>query len=122
LGRQVPGAQTVDTDYVFINFGHEYLPHGLIGLLLAVVFSAAMSSMGIRTELAGLDDVVDIYKRSSSFGTDSHYVKHRRDLQSGGQCLEWGLHHSPTRRELIQFVNIVGSLFYEHSDLRDAFT
>src|SRR6185503_13176686 len=41
----VPGANTLDKDYVFINFVMSYLPHGLIGLLMAVVFMAAMSSM-----------------------------------------------------------------------------
>ena len=45
IGFAVPNAKTRDTDYIFLNFVLSYLPHGVIGLLLAVMFSAAMSSM-----------------------------------------------------------------------------
>ncbi|MDZ7647440.1 MAG: hypothetical protein U5K54_09785 [Cytophagales bacterium] len=54
IAAAIPGANTLDKDYVFITFVMTYLPHGLIGLLLAVVFMAAMSFTASRTQCAGL--------------------------------------------------------------------
>src|SRR5260221_2554833 len=64
IAKAVPGSNTLDKDYVFINFVMHYLPHGLIGLLLAVVFSAAMSSMASELNSLASTTAVDIYKRS----------------------------------------------------------
>ncbi len=64
IRKSLPKANTQDKDYVFINYVMTYLPHGLIGLLLAVVFSAAMSSMASELNALASTSVVDIYKRS----------------------------------------------------------
>lgn len=112
--KAVPGAKTQDRDYIFLNFVLTYLPHGIIGLLLAVMFSAAMSSMASELNALASTTTVDIYKRSfNSNGTDKHYVNASRSF-----TLMWALLAmvfamlAGFAENLIQFVNIVGSLFY----------
>lgn len=114
INANVPGANTQDKDYVFINFVMTYLPHGLIGLLLAVVFSAAMSSMASELNSLASTSTVDIYKRSLVPGKDdSHYVKTSRWLTIGWAAFAIGFASLVNLAEnLIQYVNIVGSLFY----------
>jgi solute:Na+ symporter, SSS family len=114
IAAAVPGANTLDKDYVFINFVMTYLPHGLIGLLMAVVFLAAMSSMAGELNSLASTTTVDIYKRSiKTDGTESHYV-----LYSKGFTIMWAIfamafaNIANQAENLIQFVNIVGSLFY----------
>ncbi|MDX5346688.1 MAG: sodium:solute symporter, partial [Hymenobacteraceae bacterium] len=110
----VPDAETKDTDYVFITFVVNYLPHGLIGLLLAVIFSAAMSSTASELNALASTTVVDMYKRSiNPSGTEKHYL-----LASKGFTLAWGAiailfaTYASLLDNLIQAVNIIGSLFY----------
>lgn len=110
----VVGANAQDKDYVFINFVMTYLPHGLIGLILAVVFSAAMSSTASELNSLASTTTVDIYKRSiRKDGNDAHYVKSSRLF-----TLMWAVFAmlfasvANQAENLIQFVNIVGSLFY----------
>ncbi|MFZ6001132.1 MAG: sodium:solute symporter [Bacteroidota bacterium] len=110
----VVGANAQDKDYVFINFVMTYLPHGLIGLILAVVFSAAMSSTASELNSLASTTTVDIYKRSiRKDGDDAHYVKSSRLF-----TLMWAVFAmlfasvANQAENLIQFVNIVGSLFY----------
>ncbi len=110
----VPGAKTQDRDYIFLNFVLSYLPHGIIGLLLAVMFSAAMSSMASELNALASTTTVDIYRRSfNTQASDTHYVKASRSF-----TLMWALLAmvfamlAGFAENLIQFVNIVGSLFY----------
>ena len=114
IAAGVPGAKTLDKDYVFINFVMTRLPHGLIGLLLAVVFMAAMSSTASELNALASTSAVDIYKRLvSPDRTDLHYVK-----ASKAFTLFWALMAmlyaslADQAENLIQFVNIIGSLFY----------
>lgn len=114
IAKAVPGAKTQDRDYIFLNFVLSYLPHGIIGLLLAVMFSAAMSSMASELNALASTTTVDIYKRSfNADATDKHYVKASRSF-----TLMWALLAmvfamlAGFAENLIQFVNIVGSLFY----------
>jgi Na+/proline symporter len=109
-----PYAADSDRDYIFITFVMNHLPHGLVGLLLAVIFSAAMSSSSSEINALASTSTVDIYKRSLAKGkSDSHYLGASRT-----STLIWGLlaitfATLATKAEnLIQFVNIVGSLFY----------
>ncbi len=72
----LPKANTQDRDYVFINFVMTYLPHGIIGLLMAIVFSAAMSSTASELNSLASTTTVDIYKRTiRPKEEDAHYVK-----------------------------------------------
>lgn len=114
IAQAVPGAKTQDRDFIFLNFVLTYLPHGIIGLLLAVMFSAAMSSMASELNALASTTTVDIYKRSvKADGSDKHYVQ-----ASQGFTLMWAMLAmvfamlASFAENLIQFVNIVGSLFY----------
>ncbi len=114
IAVSLPGENTKDVDYVFINFVMTYLPHGLIGMLLAVVFSAAMSSAASELNALSSTSAVDIYKRSiRQFETDHHYVQASRWL-----TVAWAVFAvifasiADQSENLIQYVNIIGSLFY----------
>ncbi len=114
IAEAVPAAKTQDRDYIFLNFVLSYLPHGIIGLLLAVMFSAAMSSMASELSALASTTTVDIYKRSiNSNASDEHYLKASRYF-----TVLWALIAmtfaalANFAENLIQFVNIVGSLFY----------
>lgn len=114
IASALPGVNTMDKDYVFINFVMTYLPHGLIGLLLAVVFSAAMSSTASELNALASTTTIDIYKRSiRANGTDAHYVAASRWLTVFWAVFAMVFASVANQAEnLIQFVNIVGSLFY----------
>tara|TARA_Y100000385_G_C13069763_1_gene628462 strand:- start:216 stop:1847 length:1632 start_codon:yes stop_codon:yes gene_type:complete len=107
-------AEVNDKDYVFINFILNYLPKGLVGLLLAVVFFAAMSSTASELNALASTTTVDIYKRLwKKNGNDRHYLN-----ASKGWTAFWGMvavlfaTFGTLFDNLIQFVNIVGSIFY----------
>jgi Na+/proline symporter len=109
-----PASKIKDTDYVFITFVTEYLPVGLVGLLLAVIFSAAMSSTASELNALATTTVVDLYRRSLvKDKSDRHYLN-----ASKAFTVVWGgiaLIFAATANlfeNLIQAVNIIGSLFY----------
>ncbi|MBL7872650.1 MAG: sodium:solute symporter [Cyclobacteriaceae bacterium] len=110
----IPGSNTLDKDYVFITFVMAYLPHGLIGLLMAVVFMAAMSSTASELNALASTTTVDIYKRSiKKDGDDYHYVKSSKWFTAGWAIFGMMFASIANQAEnLIQFVNIVGSIFY----------
>jgi solute:Na+ symporter, SSS family len=114
IATAIPGAKTQDRDYIFLNFVLHYLPHGIVGLLLAVMFSAAMSSMASELNALASTTTVDIYKRSfNQNASETHYLKASRYF-----TVLWALIAmvfaalANFAENLIQFVNIVGSLFY----------
>ncbi|MGC4022836.1 MAG: sodium:solute symporter [Cyclobacteriaceae bacterium] len=103
-----------DTDYIFLNFVLSSLPHGVIGLLLAVIFSAAMSSMASELNALASTTTVDIYKRIfKPEASAQHYL-----FSSKAITVLWALIAmtfallANFSENLIQYVNIVGSLFY----------
>lgn len=106
--------ETNDKDYVFIHFILNNLPKGLIGLLLAVILSAAMSSTASELNALGTITALDLYKRNKAGDlTEKHYV-----LATKGFTLLWGLvaigiaSVANLFDNLIQLVNIIGSIFY----------
>lgn len=108
------GAEIKDTDYVFISFILNNVPQGLIGLLLAIVFSAAMSSTAGQISGLSSASMVDIYKRVFAKNkSDHHYVKAAK-----ANTVLWGILGiifallADRAENLIQAVNILGSLFY----------
>ncbi|ARS36235.1 sodium:solute symporter [Pontibacter actiniarum] len=114
IRKATPDAEVRDTDYVFISFVMKYLPTGLVGLLLAVIFSAAMSSTASELNALASTTVVDIYKRSvKQDGSPMHYLNASRLFTVG-----WGLiailfaTYASLLDNLIQAVNIIGSIFY----------
>jgi solute:Na+ symporter, SSS family len=109
-----PQSETNDKDYVFIYFILNYLPKGLIGLLIAVILSAAMSSSASGLSALGSTMSIDIYKRNLKVEkSDKHYVNATKFF-----TLLWGIIAilfaclSSLFDNLIQLVNIVGSVFY----------
>jgi len=114
ISAALPDENTMDKDYVFINFVMTYLPHGLIGLLLAVVFSAAMASTASELNALASTSAVDIYKRSiKADASEQHYVKASKWFTVGWAVFGMLFASVANQAEnLIQFVNIVGSLFY----------
>lgn len=107
-------AETNDKDYVFIHFILNNLPRGLIGLLLAVILSAAMSSTASELNALAGTTAIDLYKRNiKETKTDQHYVK-----ASKWFTLAWGIiailvaSFASLFDNLIQLVNIIGSIFY----------
>ncbi len=103
-----------DTNYVFLHFIMNYLPHGLIGLLLAVILSAAMSSTSGELSALSSTTLVDLYMGSRSEEKDEPRV-----LRAGRWItVVWGLlalAFALSARlfdNLIEMVNLLGSLFY----------
>ncbi len=103
-----------DTDYVFFTFIKNNLPVGIVGLLLAVIFSAAMSSTASELNALATTTVVDIYKRSWRPNlSDTQILKASKWFTLG-----WGIlaivfaNTASLFDNLIEAVNIIGSLFY----------
>ncbi|WP_445736067.1 sodium:solute symporter [Mariniflexile sp.] len=102
-----------DKDYVFIHFILNNLPRGLIGLLLAVILSAAMSSTSSELNALGSTTTIDLYKRNTSEKTEEHMVKASKWFTFGWGIIAIGVAGVANLAEnLIQLVNIIGSIFY----------
>ncbi|MCK8520605.1 sodium:solute symporter [Aquimarina sp. D1M17] len=106
--------ETNDKDYVFIHFILNNLPRGLIGLLLAVILCAAMSSTASELNALASTTAIDLYKRNvKTEKTDKHYVNASKFF-----TLIWGILAilvacvADLFDNLIQLVNIIGSIFY----------
>lgn len=109
-----PDTETNDKDYVFIHFILHNLPRGLIGLLLAVILSAAMSSTASELNALASTTAIDLYKRNiKQEKNDQHYVSASKLFTLG-----WGIIaiivacFANLFDNLIQLVNIIGSVFY----------
>ena len=108
-----PKAETNDKDYVFIHFILNNLPRGLIGLLLAVILSAAMSSTASELNALGSTTTIDLYRRNNQSRSDKHYLR-----ASKGFTMLWGIIAIGVAcvanlfENLIELVNIIGSIFY----------
>jgi Na+/proline symporter len=103
-----------DTNYIFLTFVMHYLPAGVVGLVLAVIFTASMSSSSGEINSLATVTVIDIYKRHLNPGaTDHHYL-----IASRAATLFWGAFATVFATfaydfgALIEAVNQVGSLFY----------
>jgi solute:Na+ symporter, SSS family len=114
ISEAIPAAKTQDRDYIFLNFVLDNLPKGIVGLLLAVMFSAAMGSMAGELNALTSTTTVDIYKRSIRKEADPlHFLKASRWFTVMWAFLAMVFATLASFAEnLIQFVNIIGSLFY----------
>jgi Na+/proline symporter len=113
-GEQLVGNGFDDTNYIFLSFVTRYLPAGLVGLIVAVIFSAAMSSTSGEINSLATVTVIDIYRRHVNRNApDHHYL-----MASRCATLFWGLfaigfaQFGRNFGALIQAVNVIGSLFY----------
>jgi SSS family transporter len=109
-----PKVETKDSDYVFITFVLRYLPHGIIGLLMAVIFCSAASSTAAELNALGSTTEVDFYRlliRQNA--SDKHYLRVAELLTAGWGIVAIGFALFANLVEnLIEAVNILGSLFY----------
>lgn len=102
-----------DKDYVFIYFILNNLPRGLIGLLLAVILSAAMSSTASELNALGSTTTIDLYIRNTSEKTEEEKVKASKWFTFMWGIIAIGVACVANLAEnLIQLVNIIGSIFY----------
>lgn len=109
-----PAADTNDTNYIFLNFVIHYLPIGIIGLLIAVIFSASWSSTASELNALASTTIVDFYKRfSKRESSEKHFL-----IASKWSTVIWGgfailvAMFANQLGSLIEAVNILGSLFY----------
>ncbi len=114
LQKATPDAKASDSDYVFITFILRHLPHGLIGLLIAVFFSSTLASKAAELNALGSTTTVDLYRHLvKRDAEDAHYVKASRYF-----TIFWGLVaigfalFANMVENLIEAVNILGSIFY----------
>lgn len=114
IAKALPDAETNDKDYIFMNFVMENLPIGIVGLLFAVIFSAAMSSTSSELNALGSTTTIDFYKRKIKQNlSDKQYLQSSKLF-----TLIWGIiaivfaSYLSLFENLIQAVNLIGSLFY----------
>lgn len=114
VSRALPGAETKDSDYIFITFVKHWLPSGLFGLLIAVILAAAMSSIASELNALGATTTIDFYRRLFRREASDRHVLVASKLFT----VFWGLmalafaSFASLLDNLIQAVNILGSLFY----------
>ena len=113
IRKSDPKQETNDKDYIFISFILSHLPVGLIGLLIAVILSASMSSTASELNALAATSTIDLYKRNYKNKTETTYLKVSRSF-----TLLWGLIaiifacFGNLFENLIQLINIIGSIFY----------
>jgi len=114
IQEAMPDRETNDKDYIFMNFVMSTMPVGIVGLLFAVIFSAAMSSTSSELNALGSTTLIDFYKRRINPNADDrHYLRYSKLF-----TLMWGViaiifaSTMSLFENLIQAVNLIGSLFY----------
>jgi Na+/proline symporter len=103
-----------DTNYIFLSYVTRYLPAGLVGLLIAVIFAAAMSSSSGEVNSLATVTVIDVYKRHvHPNASDHHYLwASRLATAFWAAYAVFFAQYAKKLGSLIESVNIVGSLFY----------
>ncbi len=108
------GEVTNDVNYVFLRFVIDYLPSGLVGLLIAVILLASMGSVAAAFNSLASTTIIDVFQRSvSKEGSDAYYVAASRWATFG-----WGVfcifvaQYASRLGSMIEAVNVLGSLFY----------
>lgn len=114
MKKNSPTADTNDTNYIFLSFITQHLPIGVVGLLIAIIFLASMGSMASGLNSLASTTVVDFYKRLyKQKGSDKNYLNASRwmTVAWGVFCIITAFYASRVGN-LIEAVNILGSLFY----------
>ncbi|MCR9131371.1 MAG: sodium:solute symporter [bacterium] len=114
LQAEILDADVNDTNYIFPHFILNYVPIGLIGLIIAGIFAAAMSSIDSQLNALSAVSIVDWYQRlDKNKHGDAHYLKYSRWTTLG-----WGIFATISAlalgetRSIIELVNQIGSYFY----------
>ncbi len=111
--RTLPGADRKDSDFIFLRFVLDHFPRGLVGLLVAVILSAAMSANSAALSSLGATTVVDFYKPRHPGATDAQTLRVARIATAAWGAVAVGFAGFASLLDnLIQAVNVVGSLFY----------
>ncbi len=120
IATAVPGADVNDTNYIFLRFVVDYLPVGLVGLLIAVIFLAAWGSIAAALNALASCTVIDFHLRHRSKTIDGSTLEQSATdyKTSKWYTLGWGVFCILTAQfatgmgSLIEAVNVLGSLFY----------
>jgi Na+/proline symporter len=114
LAAARPAATANDADYVFITFILRQLPHGVIGLLVAAFFAATFSSKAAELNALGSSTTIDFYRHLiRRDATDAACVRASKWFTAGWGCVAIGFAlYAHLAENLIQAVNILGSIFY----------
>ena len=112
--KQNSNAEQNDGNYIFLTFVINHLPHGLVGLLIAIIFLASMGSLASGLNSLASSSIIDFYKRGHLKNySDSHYLASSRIA-----TFAWGLFcigvalFAGKLGNLVEAVNVLGSLFY----------
>jgi SSS family transporter len=113
--EKATGSKFTDTNYIFLSFVTRYMPAGIVGLIIAVIFVAATSSTAAEVNSLATVSVIDIYRRHiRKSASDRHYLWASRIASAFWGCYVVAFAEYALRRlgSLIEAVNMVGSLFY----------
>ena len=121
LKQAFPDADTNDTNYIFLRFVIDFLPKGLVGLLIAIIFMSAWGSIAAALNALASSTMIDFHrtikKDYSRFESDTHIAQYEYKTAKY-YTLAWGIFSIITAEfstgigSLIEVVNILGSLFY----------
>lgn len=109
------GGDGNDTNYIFLRFVMDYLPRGLIGLLIAIIFLASWGSIAAAINSLASCSMVDFHKRftrKKETGEDQYYLSKWYTLAWGIFCIVVAMFTYNVGNSLIEAVNVLGSLFY----------
>ncbi len=114
ISVQVSSRDTNDTNYVFLSFVKEYLPSGLKGLLVAIIFLAAWGSIAAALNSLAASTVVDFHQRfrNNDKPMDEYKISKWYTLAWGLFCIVVAQFAGQVAQSLIEAVNVLGSLFY----------
>jgi SSS family solute:Na+ symporter len=114
LVRKTTGETRNDTNYIFLTFVTRYLPEGFVGLIMAAIFAAAMSTISAEVNSLATVSVIDVYRRHiNQRGSDRHYLIASR-LATSFWCTYAILtaQFGASLGSLVEAVNKLGSFFY----------
>lgn len=119
LKKAIPGADTNDTNYIFLRFVVDFLPRGLVGLLIAIIFLAAWGSIAAALNSLASCTMIDFHCRFSKESNLPAEIKEKQEYAfSKYYTFGWGIFCIITAEfatgmgSLIEAVNVLGSLFY----------
>jgi solute:Na+ symporter, SSS family len=115
LKKALPNEDVSDTNFVFLRFAMDYLPKGLIGLFIAILFLSSWGSIAAALNSLAACSVVDFHQQfvnKNLSGQQSYYVARWYTLGWGLFCIVIAMFATNIGNSLIETVNILGSLFY----------
>jgi SSS family transporter len=111
----MPGEDTKDTNYIFLRFVVDYLPQGLVGLLIAIIFLASWGSIAAALNSLASSTMIDFHKRYSKnkYSPESEFrISRWYTFAWGVFCIIVAMFAYDLGTSLIEAVNVLGSLFY----------